>query len=137
MKGIHLVGDLDQCKCTDALLRSCGVLEHLLVSECCAVGLTVVASTFHQFGTDAAPGGVTGVVLLEESHVCVHTWPELRCVTLDVYVCSVSKDNSPAARDLFRRLVELFAPERAEASVLRRGEKGETSRAATALQAGD
>jgi S-adenosylmethionine/arginine decarboxylase-like enzyme len=137
MKAIHLVGDLDRCNCTDSFLRSCDVLEHLLATECSAVGLPVVASTFHQSGTDTAPEGVTGAVLLEGSHVCVCTWAELRSVTLDVYVCSPGKDNSAMARDLFRRLVALFAPESAEASVLHRGGKGTVAREGATIGAGD
>lgn len=121
MQGIHLVGDLEDCGCDDALMLSCDAVEKLLVAECTRAGLTAVASKFHQFGAPGAPAGVTGVVLLEESHACVHTWPELGCVTLDVYVCSFSRDNASAARELFRRLVEAFAPERARSSELQRG----------------
>lgn len=121
MQGIHLVGDLEGCRCDDALMLSCDVLEKLLVAECTSAGLTPVASKFHQFGTPGAPAGVTGVVLLEESHACVHTWPELGCVTLDVYVCSFSRDNASAARELFRRLIETFAPEHARTSESQRG----------------
>jgi len=51
-----------------------------------AAGLTPVDGVFHRF---PLPGGVTGVVLLAESHVAVHTWPERGAVTLDVYVCNL------------------------------------------------
>jgi S-adenosylmethionine decarboxylase proenzyme len=121
MKGIQLLGDLNECRCDEALLRSRDNVEQLLVDECRAAGLTVVGSEFHQFGTPDAPAGVTGVVLLEESHACVHTWPERRCVTLDVYVCSITRDNSKAARTLFDRLLSVFAPQRAETSAVERG----------------
>jgi S-adenosylmethionine decarboxylase proenzyme len=121
MQGIHLVGDLQGCKCNQTLMLSCAALEKLLVTECDAAGLTAVAARFHPFGTEEAPAGVTGVVLLEESHVCIHTWPELGCVTLDVYVCSFSKDNESAARTLFRQLVAAFAPEDIHTQELERG----------------
>ena len=121
MQGIHLIGDLEGCRCGDALLLSCAAVEALLVSECARAGLTAVSSKFHQFGTGEAPAGVTGVVLLEESHACVHTWPELGCVTLDVYVCSFSKDNRATAQALFQRLIEAFAPENARTQQLERG----------------
>ena len=39
-------------------------------------------------GLGGQRGGVTGVVLLAESHVAIHTWPELGNVTLDIYVCN-------------------------------------------------
>ena len=121
MQGIHLVGDLEGCSCEAALMLSCDAVEQLLVAQCSRAGLTPVATRFHQFGAPGAPAGVTGVILLEESHACVHTWPELGCVTLDVYVCSFSRDNTSAARELFRRLIEAFAPEHARTAELQRG----------------
>lgn len=48
-----------------------------------AAGATVVGSRFRRF----APHGVTGVVLLAESHVTVHTWPELGFAAFDVFTC--------------------------------------------------
>jgi S-adenosylmethionine/arginine decarboxylase-like enzyme len=54
--------------------------------------------------------GITGVVLLAESHLAVHTWPELGAVTLDVYVCNLGCDNSSKAQALMDRLVAAFAP---------------------------
>ena len=121
MQGIHLIGDLQDCKCSPMLMLSCNAIEELLLSECKAAGLTAVATRFHPFLVDDKPAGVTGVVLLEESHACIHTWPEIRCVTLDVYVCSFSKDNRCAARALFRNLVASFAPGHAHTRELERG----------------
>ncbi len=68
---------------------------------------------FHRF--PPAPGstgrrGITGVVLLAESHLAVHTWPELAAVTLDVYVCNLGTDNSARAHALLDALVAAFAP---------------------------
>ena len=132
MQGTHLVGDLEGCACADALMLSCDALEQLLVAECTRAGLTAVATRFHQFGAPGAPAGVTGVVLLEESHACIHTWPELGYVTLDVYVCSFSRDNSLAARTLFRRLIEAFTPEHAHTQELERGVPAASPQAVTA-----
>jgi len=84
------------------------------------MGLPVVAS--------ATPGvedyvvqGVTGVVLLVESHLAVHTWPEIACVTLDVYVCNFGVDNSHRAHALLATLIDAFAPKHVERNVLERG----------------
>ncbi|MFN4195262.1 MAG: S-adenosylmethionine decarboxylase family protein [Thermosynechococcus sp.] len=63
---------------------------------------------FHQFGE---AGGVTGAVVLAESHLAIHTWPEKRYVTLDVYVCNYSQDNRGKAQALFDQLVAVFDPE--------------------------
>ena len=54
------------------------------------VGLTEVGKFFHQFDGE---GGVTGMIVLAESHMSLHTWPEKKYVTLDVYVCSFTQDN--------------------------------------------
>ena len=70
----------------------------------------------------AAPVGITGVVLLAESHLAVHTWPELGAVTLDVYVCNFGADNSHRARSLLGALIAVFEPGAVERHSLVRGE---------------
>jgi S-adenosylmethionine decarboxylase len=85
-------------------------------------GLQPVGRLFHAFApTELGPSGVTATVLLAESHLCVHTWPEQRAVTLDVYVCNFGGDHSAKARQLLDALLALFAPEWVERHALRRG----------------
>lgn len=55
-------------------------------------------------------GGFTGLVSLVESHISIHTWPELKYLTLDVYLCNYSRDNSTAARKVFSEIVAFFGP---------------------------
>ena len=76
---------------------------------------------FHQFGSAIEPAGATGAVILAESHLAVHTWPELFAVTLDLYVCNFSQDNSAAAREACNRLIAAFAPQRVEQREVMRG----------------
>jgi S-adenosylmethionine/arginine decarboxylase-like enzyme len=78
---------------------------------------------FHQFAGSSTdqPGGVTGVVLLAESHLALHTWPELGAVTLDVYVCNRSGDHSDQARQVMAAMQALFRPERVEQREVIRG----------------
>ena len=64
-----------------------------------ASGMTIVGDSFHQF----EPAGVTGTVLLAESHLAIHTWPEHGFVTIDVYVCNYTTDNSAKAGTLAAR----------------------------------
>ena len=68
-----------------------------------------------------APAGVTGVVLLAESHLALHTWPELGVVTLDVYVCNRGIDNGARAQQLLNALIAVFGPEQIERHRLVRG----------------
>ena len=86
------------------------------------MGLDAVNQLFHTFpATGEGAGGVTAAVLLAESHVCLHTWPEQRAVTIDVYVCNFGDDHSAKARGLMYALIQRFAPEWTEQRSLERG----------------
>ena len=111
MNGLHLIADLYRCQCPSATLIDRDVLEKLCVEECGRAGLTPLGAYFYQFvHEDGAKAGVTGTVVLAESHLAIHTWPERGDVTLDVYVCNFSRDNSERARSLYRRVLEALAP---------------------------
>ena len=84
-------------------------------------GLLPVGELFHRFepaGDEAA--GVTGVVLLAESHLAVHTWPEQGVVTLDVFVCNLLGDNRERAQALLEALIEGFQPRGVSRQAVRR-----------------
>ena len=81
-------------------------------------GLTIVGERFHQF----EPQGVTGAVILAESHLAIHTWPEMGSVTVDVYVCNYTTDNTAKAQALFRALEARLRPARAHFQAIRRGD---------------
>lgn len=116
MHGRHILLDLAGCACEPALLERHDVLERLCVAACRDAGMTVVGQAFHQF----APTGVTGVVLLAESHLAVHTWPEQRFVAADVYVCDHLSANAAKGRALADALCRaLAAAEVRERDVLR------------------
>lgn len=118
MQGLHLTGDLSDCQCPPERLTDLTALQAICLEAVCAAGLTQVNRLFHQF----APGsGITGVVLLAESHLAVHTWPELAGVTLDVYVCNYGQDNSAKAHGLFEALVQCFLPRSVVRGSLPRG----------------
>lgn len=85
-------------------------------------GLQAVAQLVHRFPDTAhGPGGVTATVLLAESHLCVHTWPEQRGATLDVYVCNLGADHSAKARALLSALLAWFDAEQVQQHALQRG----------------
>jgi S-adenosylmethionine decarboxylase proenzyme len=105
------------------LLNDAGALRELCLDVCSTPGLTAVGQVFHQFGSAEAPAGATGAVVLAESHLAVHTWPELRAVTLDLYVCNFSQDNSAAARAACERLIAAFAPAQIARQEIARGSR--------------
>lgn len=111
MHGLHLTADLYGCACETALLTDAERLGAHCVQAVEGVGLQAVAQLFHTFPASAlGPGGVTATVLLAESHLCVHTWPETAAVTLDVYVCNFGGDHSAKAQALMAALQGLFKP---------------------------
>lgn len=80
--GQHWLADLSGV--APALLTSCASLEALLRQAADAAGAHVLHSHFHSFGEQL---GVTGVVLLAESHISIHTWPEQGFAAADIFMC--------------------------------------------------
>ena len=118
MNGLHLIGDLTGCRCDPQLLLDGESFRAKCIDMVAAAGLTTMDATFHTF----EGGGFTGTVVLAESHLAIHTWPERQGLTLDVYVCNYSADNSVKARKLFEQIVEHFQPAEAARHEVDRGE---------------
>lgn len=120
MHGLHLTADAYQCRCDARTLADAARL--LAHAEQCVqmAGLQAVGSAQHQFADGG--GGATVAVLLAESHVCLHTWPEHGSATLDVYVCNYSADHSQRAHSLMDALLAVLQPTWVERRSLDRGE---------------
>lgn len=128
MHGLHLTADLHDCQCDAHWLLDAEALGAACRNSVAAAGLQAVGHLFHTFpATPHGPGGVTATVLLAESHLCIHTWPEQRAVTLDVYVCNFGGDHSTKARTLMDALVALFEPGQTERRALTRGTMAATT----------
>ncbi|MFZ4479320.1 MAG: S-adenosylmethionine decarboxylase family protein [Rhodoferax sp.] len=126
MQGLHLTADLRHCRCERQWLVDAALLGGHCLQAVEAAGLLAVAHLFHAFPpTQRGPSGVTATVLLAESHLCVHTWPEQHAVTLDVYVCNFGADHSAKAQALMTALLALFEPGHVEQTSLLRGQLSE------------
>nr|WP_315467085.1 polyamine aminopropyltransferase [uncultured Undibacterium sp.] len=122
MEGLHLTADCFNCQCDPTLLYEENRLSELVRHHTKQGGLTIVGEKFHAFThQDGSAAGVTGTLLLAESHVAIHTWPERQAVTLDVYVCNFENDNSAKARDIVDRLIAVFQPQHVSRQELQRG----------------
>ena len=123
MQGLHLTADLRGCDPTLPLMTDPAALRQRCMAAVGEAGLGAVAELFHRFTPAVAgePSGITGVVLLAESHLAIHTWPELGGVTLDVYVCNYGADNSAKAERLMDTLVTAFGARVAQRQALQRG----------------
>ena len=122
MKGFQIVADFYGCVCEDELLFAAAPLAAVCEQACAQAGLTVVARAFHQFGDELNPGGATGALVLAESHLAIHTWPELRAATMDLYVCNLNSDNKERAQLLYSTLHDVFKPQQVQSQTLQRGD---------------
>lgn len=122
MQGLHLTADLHDCQCEPAWLTDAVRLLARCERAVQEAGLQPVARLAHTFpAVDGQPAGVTATVLLAESHLCVHTWPEQAAVTLDVYVCNFGGDHTRQAQALLATLIDLYTPRHVERHALQRG----------------
>ena len=99
--------------CDAALLNAPGDLKTLLLEAVRRGHGTIVTEVFHTF----SPHGVSGVVVIAESHVAVHTWPEHGYAALDIFSCGATLDHA-AIRDWIRAGLRA---ERVESRELTRG----------------
>lgn len=118
--GEHLL--LDLYGVAPALLRDAPALEAALRAAADALGATILHAHLHRFdslrtGLPAGEqGGVTGALLLAESHLSIHTWPEHGFAAVDAFMCGTGTTH--AARAVFERAL---APERVDIRVMQRG----------------
>jgi S-adenosylmethionine decarboxylase len=77
--GKHLLIDFYECQNHGTLQE----IEKVMKESCIATGATVLFSYLHPFNS----GGVSGAIILAESHESIHTWPEENFVSLDIFVC--------------------------------------------------
>jgi len=117
MEGIHLLGEWYGCPADEPLLTQAGALRALCRNIVDESGLTIVGDSFFQF----EPQGVTGTVLLAESHLAIHTWPESGFVTVDVYVCNYTTDNTAKAERVFAALEAALKPSYTRFQAIQRG----------------
>jgi S-adenosylmethionine decarboxylase proenzyme len=91
---------LDLRDCDRSKLDDLPFLRETMLTAAEAVGATVIDDIFHQF----SPQGVTGVVAIAESHLCIHTWPEHGYAAVDIFTCGDAFDPTEAAGLLVERL---------------------------------
>ena len=109
--GIHVILDLYKVKPEKiSYVKTVKKIFDLVVKE---AKLTKIAARYHQF----KPYGVTGIILLAESHISIHSWPEHELATIDIYTCG-DFNKAHIASNL---LISLLQPEYYEKTVLYRG----------------
>lgn len=110
--GRHIV--VEFYGCNPDLLNDVTHIETEMVEAARAANATVIHSTFHHF----SPFGVSGVVVIQESHLAIHTWPEYRYAAIDVFTCGDTVDPWIC----YRYLMEALEAEHGSAIEMNRGQ---------------
>ena len=79
--GTHLLVELRECN--PDIIKSLEKVRNALVSAAKEAKATIVNVSFHEFN----PFGISGVVVIAESHLTVHTWPEYAYAAIDIFTC--------------------------------------------------
>jgi spermidine synthase len=124
--GRHVLAELNGV--SSERLDDPGLLERTLVSAAQNAGATVIESSFNPF----APHGVTGIVVIQESHLAIHTWPEHGYAALDVFTCGDTID--PGA--IVETVAESLGATNFQSKLLGRGEAPDLPPAETAARHG-
>src|SRR5687767_1295804 len=109
--GRHLLLELFDCD-TDAI-NNLENVKGALIEAAKRAQATIVDVVFHEFN----PFGISGVVVIAESHLAIHTWPEYRYAAVDIFSCGEVLQPEVAAN----YLVEQFAAERTSIVEMQRG----------------
>lgn len=96
--GKHLLLELKDCN--REVLDDLSFLQNTLIFAAETAGATVLKEYFHQF----APHGVSGAVIIAESHLTLHTWPEHGYAAVDIFTCGDTVQTELAAQLLIERL---------------------------------
>lgn len=84
--GRHLLAEMKGCEASR--LSDLSLVQGSMIQAARASGATVVTQSFHHF----APLGISGVVVVAESHLAIHTWPEHGFAALDYFTCGKGVD---------------------------------------------
>ncbi len=96
--GKHLL--LELIDCDAGLLNDVEYLRKVVSDTARQIGATVIKDSFYQF----TPQGVSGVLIIAESHISIHTWPEYRFAAVDVFTCGDVIDPKNAIKPFVEKL---------------------------------
>ena len=96
--GKHLLLELNDCD--PKLLNDISFIRDVMLAAANESGATVLGESFHQF----SPQGVSGVILIAESHLSVHTWPEHGYAGADIFTCGTRVKPEKAAEVIIAKL---------------------------------
>ncbi|RJX23693.1 MAG: S-adenosylmethionine decarboxylase proenzyme [Dethiobacter sp.] len=99
--------------CSPDILNNTAKIEQIMVNAALEAGAEIREVVFHEF----TPQGVSGVVVISESHLAIHTWPEFGYAAVDVFTCGTTVDPWVSCYYLKKH----FTAERMAAKEIKRG----------------
>ena len=96
--GRHILVELHDCD--REALNDLDLIREVMLKAAIDCGAVVLGESFHRF----SPQGVSGVVVIAESHISIHTWPEYGYAAADVFTCGTSVNPEIAAQVLIEKL---------------------------------
>jgi S-adenosylmethionine decarboxylase len=107
--GIHLIAEFWNGK----IIENPKELRKILIEAAEKAGNTPLKVAIHKF----SPQGITGVLLLAESHIAIHAWPEINYLAIDIFTCG----NKAIPRRAIEYLKKKFKPKKVEIQTIKRG----------------
>ncbi|MBI4159962.1 adenosylmethionine decarboxylase [Candidatus Wolfebacteria bacterium] len=113
-KSLHILADLHSCEGNAKYLTSVTAIKKIILQAVKQAGFSIVAHRFYKFtpGGNVTDGGITGMIIVSESHIAIHTWPEKKFVNFDVFFCNYSRNNSEKTRKVFKDISNIYKPGR-------------------------
>jgi len=99
MLGLGKQWAIDYYGCEPSILNDVDAIRLHLIETIREANGTIVTDVFHRFN----PYGISGVVVIAESHVAIHTWPEFGCAAIDLFSCSPRLDSEHIMSALKKR----------------------------------
>lgn len=114
--GKHIIADFYKCDFDFLNQINIKFLKRqisLAIKEC---GLKEIGSFYKKF----SKGSFSATISLAESHLTLHSWPEINYISLDIFVCNYKRNNTKNAYCLYKKMVTLFKPEKIKKKIISR-----------------
>jgi S-adenosylmethionine decarboxylase proenzyme len=104
--GCHYICDFVNCNSSKYFDMPSEILGNFILNAAQSFGFNVLKMSYHQF----QPTGSSGTVILAESHIAWHTWPEYGRISFDIYACEPTEQNEIKIKKLEKFFSGMFQP---------------------------
>ena len=113
---LHIISDLKKINFSKINLDEI-ILKNKISKLLKKYWLNELWNFFHTFKNK---NEITWIIALEESHISIHTWPEKKYISLDIFVCNFWENNGLKAKKIYQELIDFFEPWEIEEKIIER-----------------